>query len=456
MKKIYCLLLAFAAVACGGGQSVSGPVDLQETYEVEGVSFKMVPVSGGTFTMGAQADMRKVKGADSHHQVVLDAYGISAEPVSQAIWTAVMGKNPSSAQGDALPVDRVSWEDAEKFVKKLAKATGVPFVLPTEAMWEFASNEGVFEPLSGVREWCADSFTESPATELTRNPLYADDGSVKVVRAFASREGVAGYSKAGALTFRVAVVTGEPCPEAVVKAIVDQNPDREHVCANETVQAAGVKFNMIAVKGGTFKMGATPEQEEQAGEDEKPVHEVSVEDFEIAQTEVTVKQWLAVMGTLPIGNYEKFPDKPVINVSWYSAQMFILKLNEISGRKFRLPTEAEWEFAARGGVRSRGTRYAGSGDIASVAAYTKNTDGKPVNVRSKRPNELNIYDMCGNAWEWCQDRFAIYGQTAEPGSEWHVQRGGSCASPWDACRIANRSKMPAVNIKGTFGFRLAI
>ncbi len=456
MKKVFYLLLAFVAVACGGGRTVSGPVDLQETYEAGGVSFRMAGIPGGTFTMGAQADLRKIKGAAQHHQVVLDGYGISTEPVSQALWTAVMGKNPSSTQADHLPVDRVSYEDAVKFTRKLAKMTGVPFVLPTEAMWEYAVGRGVFAPVAGTREWCSDLFADTPADGLTRNPAGPSEGSLGVVRTALSREGVAPYTKAGALTFRLAVVTGESCPEAVLKAIVEQQPEREQVCANETVSVAGVKFNMIAVKGGSFRMGATAEQEEQAGDDEKPVHEVTVEDFEICQTEVTVGQWLAIMGSLPIGNYEKFPDKPVINVSWYAAQMFILKLNELSGRKFRLPTEAEWEYAARGGNKSRGTRYAGSGDIGSVAAYTKNTDGKPVNVRSKRPNELNLYDMSGNAWEWCQDRFALYGQEAEAGSEWHVQRGGSCASPWDACRIANRSKMPAVNIKGTFGFRLAI
>ena len=203
-------------------------------------------------------------------------------------------------------------------------------------------------------------------------------------------------------------------------------------------------------------MGATEEQADYGDEMEKPVREVTVEPFEIGKTEVTAGLWNAVMGSLPLGNDLREADKPVINVSWYGAQQFILKLNALTGRKFRLPTEAEWEFAARGGAKSRGYRFSGSNQVGSVAVYTQNSDnGKPARVARMQANELGLYDMSGNAWEWCQDCFGAYGQPAEK-SEWHVMRGGSAASPWNACRVSNRQKVPATNVKASFGFRLAL
>ena len=157
---------------------------------------------------------------------------------------------------------------------------------------------------------------------------------------------------------------------------------------------------------------------------------------------------------------------PVVGVTWEQANAFCAWRTEylLKGlgkearyvQRYRLPTEAEWEYAARGGRKSRHYRYAGGDDIAGVAVYGENSDHKVKPVKSKRPNELGIYDMSGNAWEWCKDAYAPYGSSASDENILRVMRGGSAAGRWDSCRLSNRSGMPAINIKGTFGFRIAL
>ena len=462
MRKISLLAALASAVlaaACGGGngqgEALAG--DVKESYDIKGVTLTMTELPGGTFAMGTQQDGRMIKGVSAINQVVLDGYAIAPQPVSQALWQAVMGSNPGSASDLNAPVDRVSWKDAGKFVAKLSKMTGVPFILPTEAMWEFAVKEGTVTPVKNFREWCSDRYADVvELKEVGRNPAGPGDGPQRVVRTYLERSAVQPEVKAGGLGFRVAVRTDKTCPEAVLKAIVDETPDKEPFLASETFTVGGVRFDMVAVAGGSFRMGATEEQGEYGDDTEKPVVEVTVEPFGIGKTEVTAALWKAVMGSLPLGSSDKEPDRPVVNVSWYGAQMFILKLNELTGRKFRLPTEAEWEYAARGGNKSRHYRFAGSNTIGSVAVYNKTvSDGKPVAVGRYQANELGLYDMSGNVWEWCQDCFGPYGYAPDK-SEWHVMRGGSAASPWNACRVSNRQSVPASNVKGTFGFRVAL
>ena len=197
-------------------------------------------------------------------------------------------------------------------------------------------------------------------------------------------------------------------------------------------------------------------------ENEKNFHQVTLSDYAIGETEVTVGLWNAVMGYVPYLNDINEPLKPVGNISWFDCQKFILKLNALTGRTFRLPTEAEWEYAARGGSKSRGYGFSGTNDINSSMWYVDNADMKSKNVKTRKANELGLYDMSGNVWEWCFDRAADYQKTPQTdpcgpseGTS-RILRGGSCASRWDACRITNRSYMLAKNIKGTFGFRLAI
>ena len=197
-------------------------------------------------------------------------------------------------------------------------------------------------------------------------------------------------------------------------------------------------------------------------DNEVNVHQVTVDDFEIGETEVTVGLWHKVMGSVPYLNDISEPDKPVGNVSWYDCQVFLRKLNELTGRTFRLPTEAEWEYAARGGRMSRHFGFSGSNDMKSVMWFLDNADSKPHAVKTKKPNELGLYDMSGNVWEWCYDRAEEYTKEArvnpcgaQTGGT-RILRGGSCASRWDACRISNRSYMPGKNFKGTFGLRLAL
>lgn len=218
----------------------------------------------------------------------------------------------------------------------------------------------------------------------------------------------------------------------------------------------GVTFKMIRVEAGTFQMGGTEIS------DEKPVHSVTIsKDYYIGETEVTQELWAAVMGTNP-SYFTSDSQLPVERVSWNDCQTFITKLNSLTGATFRLPTEAEWEFAARGGNKSQGYTYSGSNTIGNVAWYTDNSSSKTHVVKTKSPNELGIYDMSGNVWEWCQDWYGSYSsaavtdpQGASSGS-YRVGRGGSWNRYATSCSCSIRDGSVPTFTVGTLGLRLAM
>ena len=219
-------------------------------------------------------------------------------------------------------------------------------------------------------------------------------------------------------------------------------PQLVAVEGSQTFTVNGVKFTMVPVEGGTFTMGATSEQGSDAWEDEKPAHEVTLSDYYIGQTEVTQALWEAVMGSNPSDS--RGDNLPVEQVSWNDCQEFIQKLNQLTGKQFRLPTEAEWEYAARGGRKSRGYKYAGGNDIGLVAWYEDNSGNETHPVATKQANELGIYDMSGNVWEWCSDRYGDYQSSSQsdpqgPSSDSiRVGRGGSCYRNARLCRVSFR------------------
>ena len=230
----------------------------------------------------------------------------------------------------------------------------------------------------------------------------------------------------------------------------------------------GVSFQMIAVEGGTFTMGVDSIMVENgvAEADELPAHEVTLEPYSIGQTEVTQELWQAVMGTNP-SSFTGDLNRPVEQVSWSDCQTFIARLNAITGKNFRLPTEAEWEFAARGGNKGRGTLYSGSDNLEDVAWYYTNSyivgpespDYGTHAVGTKHSNELGIYDMSGNVHEWCVDEYAPYsGVDSESGASLgrNVIRGGCWFSVPLDCRSAARNyESPGMRIY-TIGLRLAM
>ena len=223
-----------------------------------------------------------------------------------------------------------------------------------------------------------------------------------------------------------------------------------------------ISITMIMVEGGTFMMGATEEQGDDAKEDEYPVHQVTLSDYYIGQTEVTQALWLAVLGTNP-STWEG-SNLPIEKVSWNDCQQFITKLNQLTGRRFRLPTEAEWEYAARGGSKSRGYKYSGSNNLSDVAWYTENSGSKTHPVGQKQANELGIYDMSGNVWEWCQDWYdsGYYGKSPSTNpcnntsALFRVDCGGSWGSIARYCRVSVRGSDSPSYAGDYLGLRLAL
>ena len=218
--------------------------------------------------------------------------------------------------------------------------------------------------------------------------------------------------------------------------------------------------NMVYVEGGTFIMGATAEQKN-TEKREEPAHSVTLSSFYIGKYEVTQALWKAVMGSNP--SDWKGDNLPVEQVSWDDCQTFLRKLNAMTGNNFRLPTEAEWEYAARGGNRSRGYQYSGNNNLSDVAWYDGNSGNKTHPVGTKAPNELGIYDMSGNVWEWCQDWYGDYSSSAQtnptgPSSgSYRVCRGGSWNFNASYCRVADRHHFVTPDFRIYYlGLRLAL
>lgn len=224
------------------------------------------------------------------------------------------------------------------------------------------------------------------------------------------------------------------------------------------------KDDFIFIEGGTFQMGS-PETEIDRFSDET-LHQVTVADFYLGKTPVTQKQWREIMGGNP-SHFKNCDDCPVETVSWYEAQAFIDKLNTKTGMKFRLPTEAEWEYAARGGRKSTASNlYAGSNNLDEVGWYDKNSNGKTHPVAAKKPNELGLYDMSSNVYEWCQDWYdeKYYGECQKKGTvenptgpesgSRRVVRGGSWYYDARYCRSAYRNRINPAYCGVNIGFRL--
>ena len=229
----------------------------------------------------------------------------------------------------------------------------------------------------------------------------------------------------------------------------------------ETFTVNGVAFKMVKVEGGTFQMGATSEQGSDAFDWEKPVHSVTLSDYYIGQTEVTQELWEAVMGSNP-SYFTGDNRRPVEMVSWNDCQEFIKKLNRLTGKNFRLPTEAEWEYAARGGNKSRGYKYSGSDNPDAVAWYYYNSGGKTHPVAQKQSNELGLYDMSGNVWEWCYDWCGGYSSNSQTNprgassGSFRVLRGCGYGNGVRGVRVSDRFSYTPDGRDHIFGLRLAL
>lgn len=255
------------------------------------------------------------------------------------------------------------------------------------------------------------------------------------------------------------------------ETIVETNPDQETILSTRNLEdlelkVNGVSFVMKYIEGGGYNMGAdnkvfnkkNPNYDYQADDDESPVHEVEINSFYLGETVVTKQLYCAIMDCDINANH----NIPITNISWNDCHEIINKLNKLTGRHFRLPTEAEWEYAARGGTKARGCIFAGSNNINETAWYSGNSDYTPHPVAKKQPNELGLYDMSGNVVEWCEDLYGQYNDSKQinpkgsANGNYRVMRGGCWGYEASRCRITNREIGYANATSGCYGFRLAL
>lgn len=249
------------------------------------------------------------------------------------------------------------------------------------------------------------------------------------------------------------------CPQMVCAKSKISIPDSLQVLH---FQVGDVEFNMQRVEGGVFVMGGTREQHRERIASDLPAHTVSLDAYYIATTEVTQALWQAVMKGWYVSDEWNTPTLPITDVNWYDCQEFIRRLDSITGMPFRLPTEAEWEFAARGGNKSKGYRFAGSDRVEDVSWSLSNAGFRKHSVGEKKPNELGLYDMTGNVSEWCSDWYGAYYLGTEPNpqgakdGEWKVVRGGSFDNCEENSYLSRREYYVPYEAMNYCGLRLAL
>ncbi len=464
------------------------------------VHMAFMHVKTGTFSMGWLTPSRNVS--------IGHEYWLGRHEVTQAQWLTLMSNNPSAFRGSMRPVENVNWIQAGKFCEKLTvreKQVGrlppqYEYRLPTETEWEYAAKGGtqrhtyrysgsddpdavawhqansrethpvaakkpnalgLFDMSGNVKEWCYDTFHEKAYYAFytsSCDPLYLDHGPDHVLRGGSWRDVLHRArtttrdknkltSTSNAQGFRVCL--GVIKPEKPVLIEIQQ----------------GCFMTFIPVKGSHFRIGSDHGQP-----DEKPAHKVYVSDFYLGVLEVTQAQWDVLMPSNP-SKYRN-AKHPVENVSWHDAVAFCAKWTAIKREKgqlpegcaFRLPTEAEWEYAARGGFKSCGYFYSGSDDSEAVAWHKQNATSP---VGGKKANELGLHDMSGNVLEWCYDvydpdfykkkerRINPVNKTAD-GDETRVFRGGSWQSVAAACRVSFRNASGKAFHNETLGFRVCL
>lgn len=251
----------------------------------------------------------------------------------------------------------------------------------------------------------------------------------------------------------------------MVCGATDSNHDGVAVIANEEPQprltievAPGVVIDLVYIPGGTFTMGATPEHNGLAGKEEYPTHQVTLSGYYIATTECTQQLWNVIMSENP--SSLKGDRLPVTNINVYDCDEFISELSAKTHRRFALPTEAQWEYAARGAAIGNGYRFSGSNEIAQVAWYDLNAS-QPHIVATRQPNEIGLYDMSGNVYEICGDEYKNYTADAvtDPlvtGSWQQIYRGGAYNALASDCRVTARSFAPSDFSADFIGFRLVM
>lgn len=474
------------------------------------VPMDFLTIPPGTYRRGSPATEtgRDADEGPQHEVTISRGFQLGVYEVTQRQWKAVMGENPAVFQQAASPpmpaddpldrpVDSVSWQDAQRFLNRLNAFGLGRFRLPTEAEWEYAARAGtttaypwgeagdrdrthefawansrsyattravglkppnawgLHDMHGNLWEWCSDWYGPYSAGPQT-DPVGAPAGRERVFRGgswydfphvlrSANRHRHAPDGRYTAIGLRI------------VKELEDEN-------ASKVMLPGGVALRLVRIPAGRFLMGS-PETETGRAKDESPLHEVTISrPFWMGAHEVTQQQWSAVMGGNPstFQQGEEAPRRPVERVSWDDAQEFLARLNALGVGRFRLPTEAEWEYAARTGSQARfafgeDPEYR---DLATHAWFYSRAEGRSHPAGGKRPNAWGLYDMYGNVWEWCSDWFAPYsGESAtDPqgpasGRE-RVIRGGSWFNEPEALRNANRHRHPPESRQTNLGLRL--
>ena len=414
-------------------------------------------LSALSLTVFAQTDVKKVAILETVDKMGNVPYGVLLQVRSSL--TYAISSNAGYEGYDRVDMAAITGEQnfqrtgmvSDEQIKRLGEMTGAAYVLIAEAAIYDDQNIIIAAKILDVETGGVMSST--PPAVAPKDPMKMAEACIKCSQTLVggkmpTRTTTTTYSQTG--------YASQPAPAA--------NQDF-------TETAWGINMKMIWVEGGDFLMGCTSEQGN-CESDEQNVRRVTVDGFYIGMLEVTQSQWEKVVGTSiyqqkskagASSTYGVGPDYPMYYVSWDEAMEFCRLLSNKTGRTYTLPTEAQWEYAARGGNKNEGAKYAGSNMIDAVAWYTDNSGGSTHIVGSKRANALGIYDMSGNVWEWCKDWYAssyVSYDTNNPvgpsSGSYRVYRGGGWNSGASGCRVANRNGNSPGNRNGNLGFRVVL